>query len=261
MKDNLLAFPLEIDCFWKPIQFKTAQHKQKYKKGKIIEKNVLVLFYFHEKRWQFSCDNSVPWICRQTVPKGLWSYVGSPLSQQHERQKTVSHHSRQTVFTGLHNNYSLQSFHDSSDLESWALVMSLWPPNASLLFCQKEVLMLLRWHFHVEIVLDKWVVEYLDCWPVLLPSPLANCHTHALQCQTQNRWEKTGTLLFFHSPRWGANLSYPPGHYWTSCRSRYTQIFTQKTNTKEHKSSSYRNKPSQFCLVRDVLSKKTNKKY
>lgn len=27
-------------------------------------------------------------------------------------------------------------------LVSWALAGSLWPPNASLLFCQKEVLML-----------------------------------------------------------------------------------------------------------------------
>lgn len=46
--------------------------------------------------------------------------------------------------TGLRNNYSLQSFRDSSDLESLAPAMSLWPPNASPLFCQKEVLMLLR---------------------------------------------------------------------------------------------------------------------
>jgi hypothetical protein len=32
VKDNLLTFPLEIDCIQKLIYFKTAQHKQKYKK-------------------------------------------------------------------------------------------------------------------------------------------------------------------------------------------------------------------------------------
>lgn len=55
--------------------------------------------------------------------------------------KDITAHS-QTAFTGWRNSYSLQSFPGSSDLESLALATFLWPPNASLLSCQKEVLTL-----------------------------------------------------------------------------------------------------------------------
>lgn len=49
LKDNSLTFPLEIDRIQKPIYFKTAQHKQKYKKEKLIVRNVLGSLYFQEK--------------------------------------------------------------------------------------------------------------------------------------------------------------------------------------------------------------------
>lgn len=107
--------------------------------------------------------------------------------------------------TGSHSSCSHQFSPGFSDLVNWALAGSLWPPNASLLFCQKEVLMLLGWRFRVEICLDKWVEECSGCWPALLPSPWASCHTRALRCQRQSRLGRRGTLSSFHSPRWGAN--------------------------------------------------------
>lgn len=75
-------------------------------------------------------------------PKGFGHNVGSLLSQQHGGQDDGTPHSADRV-TGSHSSYSRPSFPGSSDLESSAPATSLWPPNASLLFCQKEVLMLL----------------------------------------------------------------------------------------------------------------------
>lgn len=107
--------------------------------------------------------------------------------------------------TGSHSSCSHQFSPGFSDLVNWALAGSLGPPNASLLFCQKEVLMLLGWRFRVEICLDKWVEECSGCSPALLPSPWASCHTRALRCQRQSRSGRRGTLSSFHSPRWDAN--------------------------------------------------------
>ena len=72
------------------------------------------------------------------VPDAAW--VPSVLAAQGE---ATARHTRRAAFTGSHSSYSPRSSPDSSDLESLALAASPWPPNASLLFYQKEVLMLL----------------------------------------------------------------------------------------------------------------------
>lgn len=144
-------------------------------------------------------SNSAPW-CAGDCPTGVGHCWTSSVPAASTDCSTCWPH-----VTGSHSSCSPQSSPDSSDLVSWALAGSLWPPNASLLFCQKEVLMLLTWHFRVEICLDKWVAGCLGCSPVLLPSPWASCHTHASQCQRQSRWERRGTPSSFHSPRWGAD--------------------------------------------------------
>lgn len=67
----------------------------------------------------------------------------------------ITTHVVDTSFTELHSNCSLRSSRGFFDLESLALAMSLWQPNASLLFCRVEVLMLLKSHCHGGSVLDK----------------------------------------------------------------------------------------------------------
>lgn len=156
-------------------------------------------FLLCERRWQSS------WViqshgCAGDCPTGVGSCWVSSVPAVPTNCHTCGGDA-----TGSHSSCSHQFSPDFSDLVSWALAGSLWPPNASLLFCQKEVLMLLGWHFHVEICLDKWVAECLGCWPALLPSPWASCHTRALRCQRQSRLGRRGTLLSSHSPRWGAN--------------------------------------------------------
>lgn len=178
--------------------FQTAQHTHEIQGIKDQTESVLGSFYFVRRD-----DRVHEWfsarMCRRLSYR-CWKL----LSLSVPAVSTDCHTCAGNV-TGSHSSCSHQFSPDFSDLVSWALAGSLWPPNASLWFCQKEVLMLLGWRFRVEICLDKWVAECLGCWPALLPSPWASCHTRALRCQRQSRLGRRGTLLSFHSPRWGAN--------------------------------------------------------
>lgn len=156
-------------------------------------------FLLYKKRWQ-SSRVIQPHGCAGDCPIGVGRCWTSSVPAASTDCGTCWRH-----ITGSRSSCSPQSSPDSSGLVSWALAGSLWPPNASLLFCQKEVLMLLMWRFRVEICLGRWVAGCSGCSPVLLPSPWASCHTHASQCQRQSRLGRRGTPSSFHSPRWGAN--------------------------------------------------------
>lgn len=189
------------DCFfpWRPLCISDCSTHTRDTRNKGPDWKCSWFFLLCEKRWQSS------WViqshgCAGDCPTG----VGSCWVSSVPAVSTDCHTCAGNV-TGSHSSCSHQFSLDFSDLVSWALAGSLWPPNASLWFCQKEVLMLLGWRFRVEICLDKWVAECLGCWPALLPSPWASCRTRALRCQRQSRWGRRGTLLSFHSPGWGAN--------------------------------------------------------
>lgn len=111
------------------------------------------------------------------------------------------------VFTGSHNSCSLQSFPGSFDLGNLARAASLWQLNASLWFFREAVLKLLASHCRAGIGLGRWGAGCSDCSLAPLPSPLASCRTRAWRCRPRSRLERTGTLLFFHSPRWASSWS------------------------------------------------------
>lgn len=73
------------------------------------------------------------------------------------------------------------------------------------------------------------------CYKMLIGThPLASCHTRAWRCLPRSRSERTGTLLFFHSPRWASS--------WSVIR---TQQKTVRTFVRSHPT------PSQFYFWND----------
>lgn len=116
--------------------FQTARHRQEIQGIKDQTANVLGSFYFvrrdHRVHEWFSPDG-------QATVLQVLEAAESPLSPV----LTASHPCAGDDVTGSHSSCSHQFSPGFSDLVNWALAGSLWPPNASLLFCQKEVLMLL----------------------------------------------------------------------------------------------------------------------
>lgn len=122
---------------WKLPYTSPAQHRRRELQGiKDHTENVLGSFYFARRDGRVHEPFS-PWMSRR-LPYGCWKLLNLLCPSSINR----STHTPRPA-TGSHSSYSHPSSPGSSDLESWALAGSPWPPSASLLFCQKEVLMLL----------------------------------------------------------------------------------------------------------------------